>query len=208
MVKTRGPVLSHDAAGKLAHVLVYAQSKRRRYAKRLRKPRNPRTFLQQSQRAATQFITQKWSASTAAQQASWSAVYTDTDMSLYHRYLKFNLDRWSRGLPPARVYPPLTSLPTPGAFPFTLTTFERFTRLAAQYTAVPNPWGIAFTRSLNNPVENDTQHVRLVLPTIGAYVDVVYDDYDMTPGTWYWSAFLFTVRADNVQPYATLSRVI
>jgi hypothetical protein len=103
MVRTKGPLLSLEAAGALGHGIIFAQNKGRSYVKQWHKPKQPRSDAQVSRRALASFLAQIWSRLSDFQKSYYADLATQRHVAPYHAFLKLNLDRWTHGkLPVSR----------------------------------------------------------------------------------------------------------
>jgi len=105
MVKTKGTILSIDAAGSIGDALTFSGTTKRRYAKRKHKPANPRTQLQLTTRANIKWLSAQWKNVTEPERATWLPLSQQWDLSPYQTYLKYNARRWSNFLFPSTAYP-------------------------------------------------------------------------------------------------------
>jgi hypothetical protein len=105
MVKLKGPGLAQTAAGGLGKTLIFAQSKGRPYVKKWHQPKNPKTNPQLAIRAITAFLSQQWAALSQANQQTWEALASLTNIPPYNAWLAVNITRWRSFLAPSKAYP-------------------------------------------------------------------------------------------------------
>jgi hypothetical protein len=98
MAKLIGPLMSLEARGQVAKTLTYARLGMTSYAKAYKVPTNPNSQGQMVQRMAVKAITQAWGPWYAQVPVSleffWTPLANAWNLSLYHAYLKSNLERW------------------------------------------------------------------------------------------------------------------
>ena len=100
-----GPLFSLEAHGSLGDVLTYARLGRTNYTKVHFTPANPRSQKQVVRRLMTGWLTQTWSALSDSEKANFNSMATSWNLSPYHAWLKFNSQRWTSNLMPAKLLP-------------------------------------------------------------------------------------------------------
>ena len=105
MVKTKAPLLSLGASGKVGGVLIASNWRGRTYMKKLSIPMNPNTEPQVSVRAMMRFLTQLWAQVDPADQATWDVPATASNITPLDAFVAENLSRWGRFTPPGDYYP-------------------------------------------------------------------------------------------------------
>ncbi len=204
MVRTRAPVASIDAAGKLAGALIFQQSKGRSYARKLTKPKQPRTPAQLGQRALTNFIAKQWSTISAPDQATWSDLAAQLELAPYHAYLKVNLQRWSRYAHPAQAYPPAhDDTPATGVstLPANVSRGVAFLIGAPLYN---DNWGLTIHRSVATGFTPTNANAVHTLPAKAAPIQPWYDK-PLAPGTYYYRLVPFSLHGVTGTPSAQVS---
>jgi len=105
MVKLQGPAMSQGAAGKLGGSLVFANSLRGTYAKKLTAPKQPRSPAQLSIRAMVRFLSQQWASVSAGDKQTWNDLAAAAGVAPYHAFLGHNTRRWRNKLTPTVRHP-------------------------------------------------------------------------------------------------------
>lgn len=105
MAKLKGPLFSIDARGKLGDSLIYSSNKGIKRASRHFKPQNPRTILQQDNRAILRYAVQSWQSLTDDQKESYnqSAKNLGLKMSGYNYYLQTYIEAYAVPPPPPGI---------------------------------------------------------------------------------------------------------
>lgn len=119
MVKVHAPVLSQDAAGRLAGTLVFQHHKRGTSLKKLTKPKQPRTPLQHNTRALVRRLGAYWTDNPQDYLQYWNPYALSINKDPYRAYMHLNLMRWRRNQGPATLPPGRDEGYTP--------TFDNFT---------------------------------------------------------------------------------
>lgn len=173
MVKTKGPVASLDAAGKLAGALIFQKSGKRSTARKLTRPAQPRTGKQIGQRAMTAFISSQWAALSTADKATWATIAAINELPTYQAYLKENLRRWALFKRPSKVYP-ITETGSGGA-PTVLTAVARLRTIQIGVLVIvpADNWGATI----------HTEHSAGLTPTHDNAIHALFTD---TPAIHYW----------------------
>ena len=100
-----GPLFSLEAHGSLGDVITYARLGRTNYSKIHFTPANPQSDKQIRRRVMTGWLTQTWSVLTESEKANFNDMATSWNLSPYHAWLKFNSQRWTSNLMPAKSWP-------------------------------------------------------------------------------------------------------
>jgi hypothetical protein len=100
MTVVQGPCFSLSARGTLNDTITFAKIGRTAYTKAYCTPRNPKSAGQTGIRAMVKFLTKLWSSLSTANKTNFQQLADDYNLSLYHAFLKFNLNRWTNHLPP------------------------------------------------------------------------------------------------------------
>ena len=104
MAITKGPLISVEASGKFADLVVYSHWKGLTYAKKLVKPANPNTSAQQVIRGYFTTSVSAWHAETTTVRTAWTTYaknnsLNESGFNLYvGKYIKFLTN--SGGVPP------------------------------------------------------------------------------------------------------------
>lgn len=191
MVKTRGPLQSQEAAGKLAKALIFTTTKRGTNVKLYAKPRQPRTSAQVPIRAMISFLSQAWKTLTPAEQATWHPDAELRQTTAYHAYMKHNNLRWANYRGPSKVYP----------------AAEVTTPLTSNWFRAYGGYRYAWTESHNHPPEINWGHIihrGLIFHFVPTYQTIIgvqirstgdstiYKDTPLEPGTYYYRSQQFT----------------
>ncbi len=81
MARTKAPLFSLDASGKLGGSIVFSKWKGRTYVRALSIPANPKSGLQVGMRSSLRFVTQDFTNLTAAQKAAWDTLAAVTNIT-------------------------------------------------------------------------------------------------------------------------------
>ncbi len=100
-----GPLFSLEAHGSLGNVITYARLGRTNYSKVHFTPANPQSDKQTVRRAMTKWLTQTWSSLNDTEKARFNNMAERWNLSPYHAWLKFNSQRWTSNLMPAKAFP-------------------------------------------------------------------------------------------------------
>jgi len=119
MATLKGPLLSLRARGKLGSSLVYTANRGRPVLKTTKRKTNPNTIKQASHRSMLRYLVASWTRLIPPARASWVNNVPAEEYSAYHWYIKWNMERWRRGIGPATWY----GLQDTGAAP-TMTTWN------------------------------------------------------------------------------------
>lgn len=101
-MKVQGPMHSDGASGSFAGVMTAATWKGRPYMRQLVKPSNPKSAMQTATRAMFRFLSQAWAGLADADKSSWEAKAASGNYSPFNAYQAYNMDLWSRALPPTK----------------------------------------------------------------------------------------------------------
>lgn len=96
MVKTKQPLFSLDATGKLGKALQFGHWKGRTVAGKRRNPAQPRTRAQLATRVFMTWLNNQWRTFTPSQTATWENAPNPRGLPLYHVYLAYNMNRIKR----------------------------------------------------------------------------------------------------------------
>lgn len=105
MVRTRGPLLSVNATGTLAKMLIHSSCRGTSYTKRHVIPHDPKTAKQMAGRAYMRWLTRNWAQVTTPQRNTWAALAESLNLPQYQAYLKHNATRWASFHGPTNAYP-------------------------------------------------------------------------------------------------------
>ncbi len=100
-----GPLFSLEAHGSLGDVITYARLGRTNYSKIHFTPANPQSDKQIRRRVMTGWLTRTWSVLTELEKANFNGMAAAWNLSPYHAWLKFNSQRWTTNLMPAKSFP-------------------------------------------------------------------------------------------------------
>lgn len=188
MVKLQGPAMSQGAAGKLGGSLVFANSPRGPYAKKLTAPKQPRSIAQISIRAMVKFLSQNWALISSADQTTWDAIAQKTSIASYHAYLGHNAKRWRNQRSPTEIYPAaeLAAISTD----YTLTAFAgvRRARIRMRNTGTPtNIWIHLLFHSLTAGATTDWQNLIHVQLLETSSVNVIFNHTPIIAARHYYT---------------------
>jgi hypothetical protein len=93
MAVVKGPNLSLDATGPVGKTFVYSHWKGRNVIRKLVKPHNPKSGLQQGMRAGLRFMATSFAALSTTAKANWLAKYKKLAITTLNSYIKFNQPR-------------------------------------------------------------------------------------------------------------------
>lgn len=191
MVKTRKPLLAHQASGSIADVLNFSNWKGRSTVRKKPKPRDPKTRLQLSTRAMMRFLGNAWSIIPTANRETWEPQARADNVSTYNAYLKANLQRWRRYKYPTQSWPATEVLAWATHYRLFLTPRQTTISVELDLWAMVDNWGVVlhrdgapgFTRSRATAVNF------YYAPAIAKYTWI---DTDLEPGTYYYRAQSFS----------------
>lgn len=186
MVKVQAPVLSLEASGSLGGALVYSKWKGRPYVRSLVKPANPKSGGQVGVRAMFKFLSQKWDAISAGNQATWEDRADQAIVSPFNAYMGYNQFRWRDFLAPTQHDPEDTAdTPcTPGAG--SAVAGVRSITVTQAITTAADGWGIAFFRALATTFATAFDNL-VGVQIIDGVNDVLWVDSPLDPDTYYYN---------------------
>lgn len=142
MVKLTGPGLSTEASGSLNDQLTFTNWKGKAYAKRHRKPKQPRTDAQRTLRAMMSFLSRGWAACPPAARATWEPLAAETNIAPFNAYQAGNLDRWQEFNYPSQAYPATEAGVLPSIAGWTVTPRPQALHHSILITDVKDGWAI------------------------------------------------------------------
>jgi len=164
MATLKTPLLSLKASGRLADGPVYSSWNGRPYAKSYSVPTDPNTAKQQSQRLIFSFLTTAWPQLSEAEQNTWSELAKRHRITSANAFLKHNLKRWSRHLPPqSRAFDQIVCQ-KPYLTEFSLIPGPGFTDVRIKYSAATGLWGIALSLTATYPAGLSLQDLIIFHP--------------------------------------------
>lgn len=193
MVKLTGPATAQQASGSLGEALIFSHTKRGAYLKRHKKPKQPRTPAQVAMRAMMGFLSSQWANLSPGDQATWTALAQQDDISEFNAYQAYNCDRWRRFLAPSMTYP----APLGGSFSaaggLTATPFPAMVRLAITITIPRNAWAYPIYRIPTAGTAKNWNYLVGFQIALAAGL-AVFDDRPLAIGTYHyrWGEFLTT----------------
>lgn len=193
MAKLVGPLGSKFAAGSIDHALIFSRTGHIPYAKRHRKPNNPRTQFQTGHRSAVAFLTREWSNLTTTQQESWRELAEEFDLPNYQSFLKANLGLWPRFIAPIK------HADNPGedtdGFLSSINTYYETNQVVLRANVIPKNdcWGVIFCMDYSGYPTQQVQRTVAMSP-VNQYGWSFYIHRNMAPGIYYYSFAHFTHR--------------
>lgn len=191
MVRVSAPALSLEASGSLGGVLVFSKWKGRAYVRTLVRPANPKSGGQVGVRSLFKFISQKWAAIDAADQATWETRADQAIVSPFNSYMGFNQARWRDFEPPVTADPPDTADTDSVTGIITAVAGVRSATLTIPITTANEGWGVLAFRSGTTAFSTAFDNLIGVGKVVGVD-DVVIVDTPLTAGTYYYNFRTFT----------------
>lgn len=105
MVRTKGPLLSDDAAGSLSRTLTYQRNNKRSSMRKFSTPKKTKTPKQNSIRKMVGFLSAQWKTLKTIDQATWAAPAKAAGHAPFHAYVRYNMRRWQNFRAPTQSYP-------------------------------------------------------------------------------------------------------
>jgi hypothetical protein len=185
MATVKAPLLSLEAAGKLANAIVFSKWKGRPYVRTLVTPANPKSGGQVGMRAMFKWLAQNWSALSAADKATWEDRADQLIVSPFNAYMSYNQFRWRDFLAPTSIYPEATTDTAPVEGVLAATAGVRSITVTQPITTANEGWAILFFRGLAPAITTAFDNL------IGASIvngtnDVNWVDSPLVPDTYYY----------------------
>jgi len=180
------------AVGKLGDAIVYSHNKGRAYAKKLTRPKQPRSASQMSKRACLRWLALIWISIGTTPRASWNDMADAGRMSPHNAFLKFNLLRFARFRSPTLVYPPPETAAPDNAPVISPTVNVRSIRITINPDGTHPNWGYALFHSLASPVVPSNRNLIAGVTAVGT-ANVNWLHTPLKPDTYYYMARGFTL---------------
>lgn len=171
MVRTKGTILSLDAAGSLHKTLIASSWKGRQYLKSHSIPNNPRSGEQISIRSMFAFLSSEWDSTDYEDKQTWVDDAELLKITPFNFYLQTNLERWSSFLKPSRFLE-ILEVGNYGVFSINFTPLgNRILRGNFNLTTVNNNWGLIIHQSMTSGFTPNLTNVVDVIPmkTLGMF---------------------------------------
>ncbi len=186
MVKLTAPLMAQEASGKLGKALIYSRAGVRNYAKRYRKPSQPQSTLQLSNRALVAWLTTRWATLSTAAQSSWWEHAERWSLSKYHAYLRYNCRRFQAGEAPTTRFPPDTTGFTGRPDYDTATGGVHMATYKTHLRVDDGTWGFELHRSQTPGDVSDKTNVITIQPYHPTDYYTYWVDSPLPPGTYYY----------------------
>lgn len=186
MVKLQAPCLSLEASGSLAGALVFSKWKGRPYCRTLVTPANPKSGGQVGMRSMFKFLSQKWAAISAANQATWETRADQLIASEFNAYMSYNQFRWRDFLAPSQMDPAETADTAPVEGTLAAVAGVRSITVTQPITTANEGWGIAFFRGLVTAFDSAFDNLVGVIAVDGTN-DVVLVDSPLEPDEYFYN---------------------
>lgn len=196
MAKTRAPLLSLEASGSLAKVLIMSRGRRQPYTKYAQKPKDPKTAKQLGRRIWFKGLANAWTQLLQWKKDAWIDCPTETDESNYNRYMRYNLALIDQEIAPTLKYPWLGTAPPSDVLSPTLTGGPRHVINAWTITAAIEAWFLLIYRD-DSPgfTPTNLNIVRAVARTSAG--TATYIDAPLDAGTYYYRAKTTSERGND-----------
>lgn len=202
MARLTGPLMSVDASGPFGKVIVYAKCKGRNYARKLTRPKNPRSAKQLGIRAMTRFLMKAWSALIPQDKATFDALAAASQISPINAYVAFNHARWQENEAPSMRSPAAEATDPEAITSAALTAHANYVTAAVIPAANGNIWGTMVWR---DTVEVVATWANCIAVYFTATTDAhTFTDSPLDPGTYHyrfaqfnWDGVLGTILADD-----------
>lgn len=194
-MKVTAPLFSLDASGSIGGAITASKWKGRNYMRRLVTPANPRSATQVSTRAVMRFLSTVWATlDPVTVQSTWDALAAQGNYSAFNAFTRQNLKSWTQFQLPSQI-PTRSGGTAPTVPTLAVTGGVGQATIEVGYTALQDGWGIALFRGTANSFTQARDNL-IYMAAITANPTVIVDT-PVLPGTWWYSAFLFTAGGDN-----------
>lgn len=189
MAKTRAPLLSLEASGSIAKVLIMSRGRRQSYTKFSRKPKDPKTTLQLARREWFRILSSSWNQVSAYMKTTWSPLLKPNETNLKFAYLRGNLAYIDRGEWPSPEYP-ATRLALSASFGTkSFVGGPRHIVVSQTLVSYTFNWLLLWFRTQSPPIDRTPQtltNAREANFSLGAG-PYVWDDAPLDAGTYHYA---------------------
>lgn len=211
MATTKGPAFGFEAAGSIQRTMVFSNWKGRSTVKFSAQVTNPNTAPQVARRAMMRFLSTAFGTLSAANIATWASLSIQRNISAYNAWLGYNMDRWTRYLPPTKAFPAAESEDAQEIQNPSATALKRSIVLDLDSAEALQGWGIvihrsttpAFTPAIDNVIRTSYWDGNVAS-------DFTWKDGPLTPDTYYYRFWTFSIdgksdKSMTTQVNATIS---
>lgn len=201
MVRTKAPLVSLDAAGQIAGVMIHQTWKGRTYARKLTIPNNPNTAAQVGVRVMMSYLTKHWATLGPTTRDTWNELADQQMITPMDANVQDGLRRWTTGKYPTERYPAGELLAAMGASMPTPVQQGRGALITYANTPLNNGIGTILFRS-TSPGFTPGPGNAITVQEYNGEAWRTYLDTPLDPGTYYYRTYNFSIDG-KVRIYAS-----